>query len=222
MHCMFANKHMRLLLVTLAISAMSQVSPAQTPSGKFDLSAGWGDQMFESLIWHKESVFPGFLPDTETVSATDNYRYSQHWFLSAGYNIKRWFSAGIMADFSSVGWDRLVHDGKGELIRNNGREHFANISVMPVISFTYIRRPHFSMHSGLGAGLNINTGSQVDFLSRTTVCAPAMYLNVAGFRGTMGRYFASFDLGGLVSLGSMHEIYMLGSRLVSVSVGITL
>lgn len=218
----FTNGKLRLLLVTATFLAISQLSSAQNPSRRVDLSIGWGDQMFESIIWHRENTFWGHIPETETVSATDNYRYSQHWFLSAGYRVNRWFSAGAMTDISSVSWDNMEYNGNGEFLHDNGREHFVNMILMPVVSFTYFQRPHLSMHGGLGAGLNVNTGSQTDYLSRTTVCAPAMYLNVLGIRGEIGRYFASVDFGGLVSMNNPHEIYLLGSRMISVSVGISL
>lgn len=216
------NNRLRLFIVTVALLAMPQLSSARNPDRKVDLGIGWGDQMFESLVWRRESAFFGFLPDTETVSLTDHYRYSQHWFLTASYNVNRWFSAGVMTDVSSVGWEKLDYNGAGEFLRSNGRGHFVNIALMPVISFTYLNRPHFSMHSGLGAGLNVNTGSELDYRSRSTACAPAAYLNAVGFRGTMGKYFASVDLGAMVSLTNLQEVYMFGSRLVSVSVGITL
>lgn len=222
MHSVFMKNRLRLLLVALAMIVMPQLSSAQSSGGKLDLSIGWGDQMFESLVWRNESAFFGFLPETETVRLKGNYHYSQHWFLSADYNVTKWFSVGAMADFSSVSWEELEYNGSGDLLCSDGLDHFSNISLMPVASFTYLRRPHFSMHSGLGAGLNINTGSRLDYLSRATACAPVMYLNVVGVRGTMGRYFASVDLGGLASLNHLYEVYLFGSRLVSVSVGITL
>jgi len=190
--------------------------------GKIEISVGWGDQMSEIATWrHKPEAF-GLLPETTVINVKENYSYSQHWFVEGKYNLKKWFAVGAMVDVGSVHWDNADYNGKGTYLHLNSRENFTNISVMPTMRFTYWNRPHFQMHSSLGVGLDINTGTEVDFRGKQTEVAPAFYFNPVGVKGMYGRYFVGLDFGALMAMKGITEIYMFGSRLISVSVGFKL
>ena len=50
-----------------------------------DLRIGWGDQMFETLIWRDRGYYRD-LPGSYEASYDENYRYTQHWFVEYLYN----------------------------------------------------------------------------------------------------------------------------------------
>ena len=217
-HFKFYVTVLALLLATVSMSAQD----AKFGYGRLEISFGWGDQMFETAVWHKVPQVYGLLPESEIVNSNEEYKYSQHWFLEAGYNINGWLKIGGMADVSGVYWKNVTHNGKGDFLQENGKCHFTNVSVMPTFRFTYLRKPHVMLHSGVGFGFNINTGTETDFRGKKTEVAPAGYLNFVGVTGQYNRFFATLDLGMLVSVRSISEVYLAGSRLVSVGVGIIL
>jgi len=165
---------------------------------------GWGDMMFEAASWY-------------TNSTNFNYRYIGHFFGEFQYPLLDWLSVGFMADWSSVNWDtRATWDGP--VIDRN--RCFTNISLVPEIRFTYFRKGRVEMYSGLGYGLNVNTGTELDWMNRKTACATVLDLTLYGISVGCDRWFASFDLGGLNSVVHMkREVYMLGSRIFSFSIG---
>ena len=107
-----------------------------------------------------------------------------------------------------------------EKVSWNSNEFFTNFSIIPDVRFTYFRRPWLNMYSGLGYGLCINSGTDVDYLGRTTVCCPVLSLTAFGISVTHPKgFFGSFEIGGLNAIVSKNEIYMAGSRLLSISFG---
>jgi len=158
---------------------------------------GWGDMMFESAAWY--------------ANATNyNYRYLGHFFGEFQYPVLNWLGVGFKADWSKVSWD--MADRKAH--------NFHNICLMPELRFTYFRRGRVEMYSGLGFGLNVNTGTELDWKGRTTACAPVLDLTLYGISVGCEHWFASFDIGGLNSFMSIKkELYMLGSRIFSISIG---
>jgi len=201
----------RLLISLLAISAFYLPLAAQESSAQpqtIDPSPivriGWGDMMFESASWRDNSQ-------------NCNYRHIGHFFGEFQYPILNWLSAGIKADYSTVRWDiRKTWDTP---VIEKGR-NFSNISFIPEIRFTYYRKGIVEMYSSLGMGLNINTGSELDWKGRRTACAPAFDITAYGISVGCKNWFASAEIGALNSFTKPKlELYMLCSRLFSVSIG---
>ena len=118
-------------------------------------------------------------------------------------------------------WDDVIRNGLGnEMSRTPDRCVF-NIVAMPTIYFTYLHHEYVSLHSGLGAGFNINGGTEVDPYGRKTVCAPALNLTLIGVSAWYHSWFASLEMGALISLNDGQSIYMFGSRLFSATIGVT-
>lgn len=181
------------LAIMLPFSLLAQQK--EYPIHEFRL--GWGDMGFEKAAYHdsRENV---------------EYRYFGHIFAGYRYSFNGWLSAGLDVDFSNVRWksaaDGMNHD-------------FQNISFIPSARFTYFRKGIVTMYSGLGVGLNVNTGSETDFRGLKTVCAPVVNTVFYAISLNYKNWFGSFELGPLVSLNGKHEIFMLGSRIISISIG---
>ena len=191
---------------------------AMVDSIPHEVRIGWGDMLFEMLVWH-ESAYPTALPEQYVEVYNEQFRYTQHWFAEYMYNASYWYSLGCLVDYSGVLWDKVMRNGRGEELSRDKNHWFSNISIVPTIRFSYYRSPYVSLYSSLGVGLNINTGSELDFKGRRTAMVPVVNISLLGVRVGHGRWFGAVELGGMISLLSTNEVYMLGSRLFTASFG---
>jgi len=206
-------KKLMLFFVALMISASvpafsSNKEKSKVPPSPYrhEIRVGWGDCLFENTTFHS------------TLTKT-NYRYTGHIYAGYLYNLTNVVSVGGDLDFEKVSWDE--NEGTGTIYG----KYFTNFSIIPEVRFTYFRRGIVTMYSGVGLGMNINGGSEIDYLGRKTVLSPVLHLNPFGINlswGNNGRWFAGAEIGGLYALNNPKEIFMLYSRLLSVNVGIRL
>ena len=185
------------------------------------LRIGWGDQLFESLAWH-ETYYPTILPQDYTATYQENYRYLQHIFAEYMYDVSYGYGIGLLVDYSGVMWDDVVRNGQGQELNRVLDRAFHNIVLMPQVRFSYYHTEYVSLYSALGVGVNINTGTERDYKGRTTAVAPAVNISLLGLRVGNNRVFAAVELGGMISLMSTNEVYMLGSRIFTASIGFRL
>lgn len=191
---------------------------AMVDSIPHEVRIGWGDMLFEMLVWN-ESAYPTALPEQYMEVYNEQFRYTQHWFAEYMYNASYWYSLGCLVDYSGVLWDKVMRNGRGEELSRDKNHWFSNISIVPTIRFSYYRSPYVSLYSSLGVGLNINTGSELDFKGRRMAMVPVVNISLLGVRVGHGRWFGAVELGGMISLLSTNEVYMLGSRLFTASFG---
>ena len=185
-----------------------------------EIRIGWGDQMFETLIW-REKGYPTVLPPEYSAVYKENFRYLQHYFVEYLYSVNYWYSVGAMVDYSGVLWDEVTRNGQGlELSRTN--KIFHNIVVMPVLRFSYYRSEYIALSSALGVGFNCNTSNELDYKGRYTAFAPAINISLFSVNVGKGCFYAMFDIGGMIAITSTNEVYMLGSRIFTASVGMRL
>ena len=148
-----------------------------------EIRIGWGDQLFESLVWH------------------------------------HWFSLGAMVDMSEVGWDIVTRNGQGTELARDKKNYFYNLVIMPTVRFTYFHHPNVNIYSGLGIGMDINGGTEVDGKGRHTALGAAVNFTLVGVSANYDRWFCAFDLGGMYALKNANAIYMASSRIMNVSIG---
>jgi len=188
---------MKKLFLTIALSAISVAVFAQSPHPTHEWRLGWGDPMFETAV---------FYDNNDAYS----YGFTGHIFGEYQYNFNNWLGVGFECDFENVSWTK----------RDETKANFYNLGLMPTVRFTYFRKGIVTMYSGLGIGLNINGGSEQDYKGRYTVCAPL--LNITAYAVSVNwlpNWFATFEFGGLNALNGKQEIFMVGSRLFSISIG---
>ena len=191
---------MRRLVLFLAIVASLQTLHAQNATfPRHEIRVGWGDMLYETAVYRN-------------TPSRQNVKYAGHFFGEYQYNFNRWLGVGFEADFERVTWDT----------QNSSGQNFHNITFMPTARFTYFRKGIVTMYGGLGLGLTINGGSETDFKGRTTACAPCIGLTAYGISVAWNKLFAAFELGGLNAFINHNEVYMAGSRLLSLSIGIRL
>lgn len=187
---------------------------------KHELRIGWGDQMFESLIWHNPTHIVTTMPQTYQQTYHEDYRYTQHIWLEYQNRYNRWFSYGGMVDASAVLWTDVVRNGCGEEVLRDPGHNFYNIIIMPTIRFTYWNHPYVNLYSELGFGLDINGGTERNFIGQLTDVGAAINIILIGVSANYERWFWTVDLGGLYSLRDVDTIFLASSKIISVGLGV--
>lgn len=185
-----------------------------------ELRIGWGDQLFESLIWHNPTSITTTMPDSYQQVYKENYSYNQHVWMEYQWRFTHWFSLGAMVDFSHVGWDEVTRNGKGAELNRKEEQFFYNAVIMPTIRFTYFHHENVNFYSGLGVGLDINGGTETNALGNHTDVGAAINLTVFGISANYQRWFWTVDCGGLYALKNMNTIFLMSSRIVNVGMGV--
>lgn len=207
-------------MFSLFLPVMAETEDARALN-PHQLRIGWGDQHFEYVAWHATPQPMNTLPVTYSAQYTEHFRYTQHWFAEYQYRPNKWFSCGGMIDGSGVLWDNVTRNGLGEEQSREINRSLYNLVVMPTIYFTYLHHEYVSLYSGLGVGIDINGGTEIDAYGRTTVCAPAFDITLIGLSANYRRWFATVDLGAMIALNGGQHIYMFGSKIFSASIGVT-
>ena len=184
-----------------------------------EIRIGWGDQLFESLVWHNPTSITTTMPATWQQVYHEDYHYNQHLWVEYQWRFKSWFALGAMMDMSEVNWSDVVRNGKGEVISRNPHHYFFNLVFMPTIRFTYFHHPNVNLYSGLGLGLGINGGTEVNGKGRHTDVGAAINFTVFGVSANYQRWFWTVDFGGLYSLKDANTIFMASSRIINVGLG---
>ena len=110
-----------------------------------EIRLGWGDQLFESLMWHNPTNITTTMPASYQQTYHENYRHHQHIWLEYQYRFKYWFSLGGMMDMSEVGWDDVTRNGAGAELSRSGGHYFYNLVFMPTIRFTYFHHEYVTL-----------------------------------------------------------------------------
>jgi len=191
-----------LLLLPFTPKLMAQETMLPTHEWR----AGYGDMLYERAAFHSNTN-------------KFNYHYNGHFFAEYQYNVLPWLGTGFKFDWSNVNWESKI--GESDVTK---KDYFNNFCFIPEVRFTYYRRGIFSMYSGLGVGVLVNSGSELDAFKRKTVAAPVVDLTAFAFTLQWGQnqtrnWFTTVDLGGMISLNGKTEVFMLCSRLMAVSIG---
>ena len=211
-----------ILCVLLAfLGAAVQVSAEtkeQREKWRHEVRVGWGDQLFETLMWRPATVTTTMFGTWQKVYHED-YHYDQHLWAEYQYRFNHWLSLGGLLDLSEVHWDDVTRDGTGAEISRLPGQYFYNAVLMPTVRFTYFHHPYVNLYSGLGVGLDINGGTEVDANGKHDVVGAAINVTFIGVSANYDRWFWTFDLGGMYALKNANVIFMAGSRIMSVSFG---
>lgn len=123
--------------------------------------------------------------------------FTGHLFAGYQYQLNKVVSLGGQLDFQAI--------------RMADMDNF-DLAVMPTVRFTYLRTPWVELHSGVAVGvlLAFDNKGGAEF-------SPALDLNFVGIQLGNGPLTAGLDLGMLNALSGGSKIYLLGARLVSVS-----
>lgn len=205
--------------IILAVPAEAENSIVRD-SLRNEIRIGWGDQLFEHLIWQSPQYIISNMPESYVEHYNERYRYTQHWFAEYQWRVNKWFGVGAMADISGCLWDEVTRNGTGKEIDRIKNKSFWNLAIMPTFRFTWFNREHISLYSSIGAGIGVNGGTETDYLGRYTLCAVAVDIAPIGITAEWDRWFICGELGGLYSIKGMTSVFMLNSRILSIGAGV--
>lgn len=184
-----------------------------------ELRIGWGDQLFETLMWHKPTYIVKTMPADYQQTYHEDYRYYQHLWLEYQWRFTHWFSLGGMVDGSGVSWSDVTRNGQGTEIARDENHHFYNITIMPTVRFTYFHHENVNLYSGLGFGVDINGGTETNTRGHHVDAGMAVNVTVFGVSANYERWFWTVDFGGLTALRNSNAIFMACSRMINVGFG---
>jgi len=212
------------LYIIFALFCLVSTTMAEERGGHIlhrnELRIGWGDQMFETLMWHKPTYIVNNLPASYEQVYTENFKYYQHLWLEYQWRFNEWCSLGGMIDGSGVSWDEVTRNGQGVETFRDQPHYFYNIVAMPTVRFTYFHHPNVCLYSGLGLGFCVNSGSERNEKSQFTDYGAAFDLTLIGVSLNYGRWFCSMDLGGLFAMRNANTIFLAGSRIFNIGIGV--
>lgn len=194
---------MKKLITIIAAVSLCAICMAAPPQTRHNVRLGWGDMLFETLVFH-----PTASPLNGGNGRFDN-SYTGHIFADYMYSLTSVVSVGMQADFEGIFWKEGAAEGVKKV--NN-----YNLSMLPSVRFTFFRSEWVNLYSGVSLGLLMAFDNQNHFEA-----APAFNLNLFGVKVGKGHWGGFFELGALNALTGGNSIYMLGSRLMSVGVNYT-
>ena len=186
---------------------------------RHEVRIGWGDQLFESLMWHNPTNIMTNMPTTWEKTYHEDYRHHQHLWAEYQYRVTHWFSYGGMIDMSEVGWDDVTRNGAGLEVSRSKNHSFYNVVLMPTVRFTYFFHENVNLYSGLGVGLDINGGTEKNAFGKKTEVGAAVNITLIGVSANYDRWFWTVDFGGMYALQNTNKIYMASSRIINVGFG---
>ncbi|MBQ9194566.1 MAG: hypothetical protein IJ753_02555 [Bacteroidales bacterium] len=189
---------MKRLFITLLLGTvlLCQAAAQNTSLKRHQVRIGWGDMLFETLAFHAGGS------RSSATSQTRDYRYTGHIFADYRYSLNKLISLGVQTDFQGIFWK------EGTAPSNN-----YDLSILPTIRFTYFRSEWVELYSGAAIGLLLAFDN-----ARHWEAAPVICLNPFGVQFGKGAWTGSVELSPLTALNGANKVYMLGSRIFSLSV----
>ncbi len=203
---------------TLAVLTVCMTAVSLCGQVKHEVRIGWGDMMFETMAFHDSPAHQWVAPDkiTPGYQTTDkcNHRYTGHLFADYHYHVLPWLAVGGQLDFEGIFWDEIIYDEHHVQVGAARPVQCYNTCIMPVVRFTYYHSKWVNLYSGVGIGVNIASDN-------AGAAEAAVGFNLNFFSVAVGNehWFGAVELGMLNSLQNQNRVYMLGSRLLSASVG---
>lgn len=210
----------KFLLVSVAAILLADAAAAQSSGWKHQVSFGMGDPLAECLFYRADPHwdYSGIREGVEFMEKS-SYHHLPHFFVEYYYTFKPWLSVGGMVDVGSFTWKNVRYAGGSNTPVSSEKQNCVNLSLLPSVRFTYFRREHVWLFSTVRLGVDINMGTEKDYKGRHTAAGVCLNPTLIGVGGGSGHWFGTFELGLMAALADTVEIFMAGSKLVSVSVG---
>lgn len=199
------KKSVLLFLLSILLLPCMAETIEERATLKHEVRVGWGDMLFEKAMFH---------PSASGVNAnTDNYRYTGHIFAEYQYRYNDWFSFGGQIDYDQAFW-RVRSDA------SSAPDHtYVNLAIMPSCRFTYFHRPWVNLYSAFYTGLNINTGTELNYRNQNTGYGLAIGGSILGVCVGRDHWYGTAEWGCLCAFANLNEVYKMFARSLFVSVG---
>ena len=199
---------MKKLLFTLLLGTvlLCQAEAKNPPLRHHQLRLGWGDPLFETLAFHEGAAAQDFV-------RKHDFGYTGHIFLEYEYRLNRVVSFGIQTDIEGIFWKETPVDINRKPVGKSISSRNYDLSILPTLRLTCLNTRYVRLYGGFALGAMIafdNTG--------TSEKSPVVNLTPLGVQVGNGPWSGTLELGALTAIKDANHVYMLGSRLVSVSV----
>ena len=205
---------MRKLFTLLLLCVAVPVFGTQPPPGRHSFRFGWGDMLFETLVFHANPrgayPSPESLPPSFSRMEQYDFGYTGHFYAEYLRRLTRVVSVGIQADAEGIFWKEGNFDRYHKLKAPEVPVRNWDVVLMPTVRFTYLDRPMVRLYSGLGAGALFAFDNQKQFKAGI-----ALNLNWIGVEVGKGHWGGNAELGMLNSMTDIFHIFQAGSRLLS-------
>ena len=187
---------MKRLFLTLLLGTvlLCQAEAKNPPFRHHQVRLGWGDPLFETLAFHEGA-------STQVGVRRQNFGYTGHFFAEYQYRFNPVVSLGIQTDIEGIFWKETTSSRNYDL------------SILPTLRLTCLNTRYVQLYGGFAAGLMVAFDN-----AKNVEPAPVVNITLLGIQVGKGPWSGSLELGGMTSLRNANQIYMLGSRLISVSV----
>jgi hypothetical protein len=200
---------MKKLLFTLLLGTvlLCQAEAKIPPLKHHQIRLGWGDPLFETMAFHERAG------SEESFTRTDHFGYSGHFFLEYQYRFNKVVSVGFQTDIQGIFWNETPCDAFRNPTGPAFRSRNYDLSLLPTVRLTFLNKKWVQLYGGSGIGLMVAFDN-----SKRSEMAPVLDLTLLGVQVGKGHWSGAVELGGMISLRDATKVYMLGSRLISVSV----
>jgi len=213
----------KITAVSVIFLAAALCAGAQQSGGwKHQVSFGMGDPLAECLFYKADPHWDySGIREGVTYMEKQSYHHLPHFFLEYYYTFgkKPWLSVGGMIDAGSFTWKNVYYAGGSDEPFYREKQNCVNLSLLPSVKFTYFRREHVWLFSTVRLGVDINMGTEKDYKGRHTALGACIDPTLIGVGGGSGHWFGTFELGLMAALADSAEIFMAGSKLLSISFG---
>ena len=187
-----------------------------------EIRLGVGDWFFDTVAFpdtpHRlySSASPGV-----TFVEEQNHRFLPHIFLEYNWTPDNRWSFGVMLDFFGFNWDKVSYNGGSDAPVSSEPQNCYNYAVMGHFRYNWYRKSEtWRVYSAFHAGIDINTGSEVDMYGRKTEVGIAFAPTLLGVQYGYKHFFAAAELGAHFALKDQLNLYSALSKLVTVSAGV--
>lgn len=209
-------KRILLVVCLLAAAFVAGAQPANEVGMRHQIRVGWGDALFETLSFAntKPHIYPNpeALPADFSIREQFNSCCTGHFFVDYGYRINKLVRVGGQVDFEGIFWDEGYFNRNHQLVGTAKKVRNFNIVVMPTVRLEYMHKNIVTLYSGAGAGMLVAFDN-----AKACELSPALNLNLVGVQLGKGHWSGGVELGLMLALSGGNKVYMLGSRLLSVS-----
>ena len=187
---------MKKLIFTLLLGTvlLCQAEAKNPPLRHHQVRLGWGDPLFETLAFHEGAA-------TQAGVRKTDFGYTGHFFVEYQYRFNPVVSLGIQTDIEGIFWKETTSSRNYDL------------SILPTLRLTCLNTRYVQLYGGFAAGLMVAFDN-----AKNKETAPVVNITLLGVQVGKGPWSGSLELGGMTSLRNANQVYMLGSRLISVSV----
>ena len=160
--------------------------------------------LYETMAFHPGAAAEG--------RRMHSFGYTGHIFTEYRYRFTPVVGFGAQVDFESIFWKETLCDNYWKPVGDTVPVRNYNLCLIPTLQLNYFRREWVELYFGIGIGALIAFDN-----SHHVEAAPAVDMALLGIWMGKGHWGGALELGGLSAILSTDKIYMLGSRMISVS-----